>query len=157
MTWRKLFLWLFIISTVLLGTLWWHSTSTAHRVSYMPSGFGTGTNIAICSSTVLVDLVPDGILTTGLEYDSGPSSEIGIFTDSENDPRPGPFGRFSYFGLPMTEPATFSTTIHQLEFPFWVPWLLFVGVGFVFCRFMEKRSASGKEKRLADADAAGEA
>ena len=37
----------------------------------------------------------------------------------------------------------------RLELPLWVPWLVFIGLSFVVCRFMEKRTTVELKKALA--------
>lgn len=42
----------------------------------------------------------------------------------------------------------------RMDFPLWFPWLVFITGAFVICRLMERRSARGMEKKLAETDAA---
>lgn len=62
-----------------------------------------------------------------------------------------PMGRFMVKVNPEDHPRDFL----HLEVPLWSLWVLFLAVVVLLCRFMEKRTAAGKEKRLAEMDKAG--
>lgn len=151
MTYQKLFRLLMFASILMLGAVWWQSGKTYFRAGYSPGPESHGISVTLYSRNVLFCHMPPGFPTTGLEYQTGPPGDVA--TSDEKGP-PGPLGSFHFMQLPVVEPESFWNTIHEVQFPIWVPWLLFVVIAFVFCKLMERRSATRKEKKLAALQAA---
>lgn len=149
MTYRKLFLRLFTGSTVLLLVLWGVSlfySATARRTPFrftiihgtLESGFTRTAPMSANNDIVFIETFNGGFQALP---DRGMAHPLGRWKAAREGehvlPKPSP-----------TDPP--DLVIDTLHVPLWVPWLLIVSCAFFFCRLMEKRSASGREKRLAE-------
>ena len=146
MTYRRLFLWLFTGSTVVLLVIW--GVSLFHSTTFRRSPFGFTIIHGTLESTflrmepgshVVLHETPDGgfrkLPDRGMDHPLGrwKATRVG--------------GHFSNKHHPASPP---DFSIRTLHVPLWGPWLVFVSCAFVLCKLMERRSASGREKRLAE-------
>ena len=149
MTYRRLFLWLFIGSTLLLAGVWWSSLRTTRSIS-------TPTYNPLCTLQAQlfhgnIGLFRENIPHAGWLYDFHSSSFRPNTTF--DDTQPLLFGILRWYDATQDSPFGPSRSIGIL-FRVWVPWLLFVGGAFAFCRVMERRSRGRKEKDLVERQAA---
>lgn len=143
MTCRRLFLRLFIFTTLVTAGLWWHSLRTWSACSY---AFRERTvNAYAFSGTIGMDL------TSYVEYQyhfSTQSLETSRVQDDLLAKYP-PTGKFRLETQPQNDPTGHHTIFLILEFPVWLPWLLTTAGGYFLMRRMEKGSAGAREKMLA--------
>ncbi|RYD21122.1 MAG: hypothetical protein EOP88_12580 [Verrucomicrobiaceae bacterium] len=144
MTYRKLFLSLFAIVTLVFGTAWGLSLHTYYSAFFSsPAGSGA------------LDLNRG---TIGIFYFPSVGSWSHTFQSITDEERIGgpedgisPWGKF--------ETGTFANGSgkprdHFVYFPVWLPYLLVVGSAYAFTRVMERRAAGLREKVLAGKHAA---
>lgn len=163
MTWRRLQQCLLTGSTIVLPVTWllsfryYAGASVATRPFLLNASFYPGT------LDLYLDLRADhaSVCEGEMTFDSYPAHARG----------PAP-GRWMWDHFPIRQTGSRDYVLlyggpdppfdmrnlmnyrYLLEMPLWVPWLLFTVVSLAVCRFMEKRSAGGKEKELAAKDSA---
>ncbi|RYD21493.1 MAG: hypothetical protein EOP88_11240 [Verrucomicrobiaceae bacterium] len=183
MTYRKLFLLMLAVSTVLLagvmGWSWWQSKRQLYFVQFFgfpngyvmlsaPPGIFTcqyessfrASSVAEAEATGLPDLIAHsfrpGHITCELL-----SGDLNFYEYTAED------GAVLDWNFRLSKGETSQDLLDEFAYsrtyvmtvPIWFPWLIFVALAFMFCRFMERRSAAGREKKLAreharDSDAA---
>lgn len=144
MTYRKLFLSLVAIATLVFGAAWGLSLHTYYSAA-LSSPVGSGA-LDLNRGTIGIFHFP----STGSW-----SHTFQSITDEERIGGPGegisPWGKF--------EAGTFENGYgkprdHYLHFPVWFPYLLVVGSAYAYTRVMERRAAGLREKVLAGKHAA---
>ena len=145
MTYRRLFLWLLLGSTLVLGGAWWFTLKNYTGITWSK---GPG-------SPVLFGNMRSGQVELRWLSQSTRSKIIkGWYFDhlppwwSVDEVLEHPLGKFYWSGKDEESPLGVPYRQYHLEFPIWVPWVLFVGGAFAACRWMERRSISGREKVL---------
>lgn len=132
MTYRKLHRLLLVMATLMAVTLWWISCSTCVRAEYGPAATKQGSIVAmIHTGSVFVHYFPEAVDGTGFRFSHGPVS----------GPDRGLLGAYRKIWIPGF--------LHEVEFPIWFPWILFIGATFPLYHFIERRSARRKEQELA--------
>ncbi len=158
MTWRKLFRYLFLGSALMLVGVWAMSLGYQSGAQFRRVGGMVGNG----SLTINILENRDGTWISAPAGYLYPPSQASHQRTSHHPLRY--LGRWHYRSfqggkttiISSAGNATIHWIYHLYTFPLWVPWLLFVVLAFTFCRLMERRSGSGKEKELAvsrDADA----
>ncbi len=160
MTYRKLFVILSLAATLVLLAVWGLSLRTKTTTSLGP---------------LVVETIHGSLRLILLEELKCPFSPnrfypgwgiLGHFARTPQPPAPfrDSLGKWSYTRTErelelhrvhaggMTIPTTILWREKTLLIPLWAPWLLFIGSLFAFCRFMELRTGSGRERSLAIAD-----
>lgn len=173
MTWHKLFVWLLTISTVVLVVVWVGSQFIRPVLAYDPVSGGKF-GIYCWSGTVSIRLISDDLLTTESAAKEAPvdisvffsrsfwTGELSFETYSADFMREReypaayhPLGELRVIRRPSAYLA--RNMLYEprcwIEFPVWLPWLVFIGSTFTIYRFMEKRAVTGKERALAEKDA----
>lgn len=149
MTYRKLFRHVFIASTLVLVVLWGVSLFHSATVRRTPFRFSLihGTLESAFTRTAPMSVNDDIVFIETLN---------GGFEALPDRGMAHPLGRWKAARegenlLPKLSPSDPPDIIvHVLHVPLWVPWLLIVSGAFFFCREMERRSESGREKKLAE-------
>ncbi len=160
MTYRKLFRYLSLGSLIVLLAVW---------------GLSLGTKTTTSLGPLVVETIHGNLRLILLEKHKGPFppnhfypgwGKLGRFTRTPQPPAPfrDSLGKWSYIRterekqLPflragwVTMPTPMLWREKTLLIPLWAPWLLFISCLFAFCRFMELRTGSGRERSLAIAD-----
>ncbi|RYD21483.1 MAG: hypothetical protein EOP88_11190 [Verrucomicrobiaceae bacterium] len=173
MTWRKLFVRLLATSTLVLAVVWVGSQFIRPLLAYAPVS-GSHYGIYCWSGTVSIRWISDDLLTTESAAKEAPV-DISVFFSRmfwkgdfsfekhsadfmREREYPAPYHPLGEFRV-IRRPAAFHarTMLYEprcwFEFPVWLPWLVFIGSTFAFCRFMKKRAAGGREKALAEKEA----
>lgn len=169
MTYRKLFLWILAASTLAVAALWTWSCWGHAQVRASRSGHGSYL-AAIWSGTVILELYSSEVRPTKEEADAVPLPQhfflpgrrshdwsFGWTSSSDLASRFYKYRRTGEFDLEkkfqpfvMGHSSLYYNAAYRVDFPLWVPWLVMVGTALVVTRWMERRSASGKEKRMAE-------
>lgn len=139
MTYRRLFHYLLVGSTILLAGLWW--MSLRNRSEF---GFAAGTSIyygILDSATISLEYHPARwwVDRFGAEFSPNTAND-GYRADGFGIAGESDMGWFNS-GFPGAIPYW------HLDIPIWVPYLLFMGSAHAFCRAMEKRSDAVKETK----------
>ena len=148
MSYRRLFLLLFLGCTVLLAGSWWQSTRSYTAWAIAPRALDTYFSGSLHAGTLHLQLISQippikERARTTLESIDDPAV-LGLMKNDK-----GSFGRFQSKSVLRDSGPGMVNQVRTLSMPLWFPWLLAVTGGFFLMRFMEKRSTSGKEKRLA--------
>ncbi|RYD21755.1 MAG: hypothetical protein EOP88_10265 [Verrucomicrobiaceae bacterium] len=154
MTYRRLFLRLFIVSTLLLAVLWWVSVRTYTIGIFAPKQMDTYLTATMCSTTISLQLstpVPAPKFKMFSSFEHGTDADMRAMMGKSI----GPLGRFRAKSLFSKGIRGTGTQIRTLSFPVWFPWLLTTAGGYLLMRRLEKRSAGAKEKMLAEEQASG--
>lgn len=146
MTYRRLFHYLLVGSTILLAGLWWMSLRYYAGILWVPSSHRNGAVVGTFTrASVAISHAPhlksvSGITTAfyAIPLPGGPIGETA-----------GPLGRF-HVGEGTPPGFTPGVRANVVEAPIWFPYLLFVGSAYAFTRFLEKRSGAAREKNLAE-------
>lgn len=179
MTWSRLFRRTAATSTLVLVGMWLWSLCCKTEISYHPDSLGLSVTQA-CVGVRHSEYHPQGTGTSfgggkppakgtitpfyPMGYPGEPSWIQRNFSIHHvpvaSTPATGLLGTWkqelrreikTFSFPPMGRPEDRPFWIHRtVYFPLWVPWLFFVTSALVLCRFMEKRTASGKEKELAE-------
>ena len=135
MTYRRLYLYLLIGSTLALAGVWWQSFRSWY--SFVGSTPPLAFSVNVASATVSIAWDPDELTWFPVQTRLIPARR--------NPRKLSDFmGKFNFR----------ADHVYHVAFPVWSPWLLFVTGGYAFVRVMERRSAAGKEKVLAARHAA---
>lgn len=147
MSYRRLYLYLLLCSTLLMGWLWWLSLKKDHRFvrsSGVPDrSFSAGLYQSTISFTLIYPTGQRALLSCNIRDFPPPNFRSGREF----------VGGFD-FHFPLHPKG--AEAMHFLYFPVWLPWLVFVTVGYGLIRFLEQRSAGVAEMRLASQKSAGE-
>lgn len=156
MTWRKFHLLLLLTSTLLLPVVW--GASLRNETGAYSQGLGIKTYLGTLELNANVQKegsrsVYEGIAAKNSYYHASLapspwSRSFGMwhykrtekFIPYEMVRPPGPQGRVIW-------------NHHTLLVPLWSVWLVFNGIAFAACRFLEKRTAAARERALAEKDA----
>ncbi|RYD21110.1 MAG: hypothetical protein EOP88_12520 [Verrucomicrobiaceae bacterium] len=172
MTYRRLFLWLLLGSTLALAALWaWSCQGLAEvRVRQGPS-YGSY-RAGIWSGTLILRLSSPEPRPTNEEAQAVPlQSHFGLPSLDPDDWQvswtPGHQLLSSFRNYPRTGKLALQERLthvmvklgmiyprksYQLDLPLWMAWLLMVGVAFAVTRWLESRSMGWQEKKLAEGD-----
>ncbi|RYD21118.1 MAG: hypothetical protein EOP88_12560 [Verrucomicrobiaceae bacterium] len=154
MTHRRLFLWLFTISTALLIMAWGVSLfRQPMALVFMP---GREFSLSLCPGFLRLEVESEawkithgrGMIFTKSRTVSSPHLGVWVWNRESSTARKS-------ISTHRTSPPLAITDVrsHRISFPLWAPWLIFTGGTFVVCRWLEKRSAAGREKMLAESAA----
>lgn len=140
MTYRKLFLFLFLTATLVLGAAWYLSLRTYYS-AFVSSPAGA------CA----LDMNRGGIGIFYFPSETSWSHTFQSITDEERiggpDEGTSPWGEFGMGIMPNRMPG--SAPDRYVKFPVWFPYLIIVGSAYALTRTMEGRSARQLEKTLA--------
>lgn len=143
MTHRRLFRILLLASTLVTGVRWARSLHESPRFTLSPAAVPFTVLARVKQGTVMMEWHSVKGLPPRQIYDS-------LRTGPERKWM-GRFGLERIHERPRSGPPF---TIIRVDFPLWLPWLLFNGGAFVLLRMLERRSTRGKEKELAEGKAA---
>lgn len=156
MTYRRLFRHLVILGTVLLFAAWGLSVYRVFQITYrwQECNVKYGSVFLIIRERPGIPL-PPGARTVRFNYWlQRPTPPVYRWAGQWSRQRsytaftvsPGTTGPVP------TAPVVRYLPNHTYQVPLWALWLVYLGVAFAFCRFMEKRTGSGKEKELAEGE-----
>ena len=146
MTYRRLFLLLFLGCTLLLAGSWWQSTRSYTAWAIAPRAMDTYFSGSLGAGTLHLQIISQIPPIKERQHS---------FLDSITDPAvlkflnndEGSSGRFQLKSVLRDSGPGVVNQVRTLSVPLWFPWLLAMVGGYFLMRFMEKRSTSGKEKR----------
>lgn len=151
MTHRRLFLWLFTGSTALLLMAWGVSLfRQPMALVFMP---GREFSLSLCPGFLRLEVESEawkithgrGMIFTKSRTVTAPHLGVWVWNWESST------GRKSIAARPSgPRLATTDVKSHRISFPLWAPWLIFTVGTFVVCQWLEKRSAAGREKMLAE-------
>lgn len=149
MTYRRFFNYLLAASSLLLLGAWCYSLKHQPQVYACTSAHMLGFSLGNGSLTASVKSAngslpyPRGLHFGNLEV---PWDARGIFGEW----RLGRTTDTPPWGFRPVAPRPSAATIHRASVPLWALWLVFITVTLVVFKRMERRSASGKERLLAE-------
>ena len=141
MTYHRLFHILLVGSTLVLAVVWWSSLRHYRTVAFP---VGDMMEIGLASGTISLFHAPPSGPNHFVKFSSVPIASRNM-TDRQGHPL-SPVGRFHLSEIRLLR-------IFHVEFPVWVPYLVFIASAFALTRHMEKRSGPAKETRLAEQQA----
>lgn len=159
MTYRRLFRHLVILGTVLLFAAWGLSVYRVFQITcgWQECNVKYGSLFLIIRERPGIPL-PPGASTFRFNYWlQRPAPPVSLWAGKWSHQR-------SYTEFPLapgstgqvpTAPVVRYLPNHTYQVPLWALWLVYLGVVFAFCRIMEKRSRSGREKELATGGSSG--
>lgn len=154
MTWRKIFLYLLLTSTLVLAavstfSLWYETQVTIRSL-----------RCSVLKGTIATEVTEwrnqepgiSGLDTPGISFRQRPleHAPVGYAWGGWKSYREESKLMDVTFRAGIRHEAAALRVKHILHIPLWAPWLLFVGCTYAFCKRMEKQSASGMEKELAE-------
>lgn len=143
MSYRRLLLWIFVISTMTLGVAWWHSML---RYTFFVAEPGIGNSKLKCTIGGGAVVIEQRFRTSvpHVSWYTHPAS-YNLRTQWTD----GMVGKFSAESTP--DPYLPGGTYCRIvSFPMWLVWLLLNGGALVLTRWLEKRAGRVEEKRLAE-------
>lgn len=170
MSHRRIFRYLAIVSTAVLALVMWQSLRGSTAVSYPAArsfyyaGIYPGHVVLHYSRDFEAPTLSEAEATGFSELFElhGPSSVKDVIREFHPSDLPASemprfiMGSFKADSTVVKDDFTETEywATFRIDFPLWFPWLVFITGAFVICRLMERRSARGMEKKLAETDAA---
>lgn len=139
MTHRRLFVILLVATTLTTSVMWLRSLHSRSRFTFSPDAVPFTVLAHLKLGTITAEWHSQKGLPPRYSYDPLRTGWNGNW-----------MGRFGLERVDTRPRSGHAFTITRVDFPIWLPWLLFNGGAFVLLRLLEQRSSRGKEMQLAE-------